>query len=188
MMGTKSLIALVAAVACVSAMAATQGVGVPLDAVTVPIEKVTVTESQVRAPSYAERCQAALNGKTEAERLAAVDYVCDGETLVKVIRTDKSAAVRKAAFAKLVEDDLIFRMIFKPGVNGGVADVRLEAIEGVAEVEVAKWLAAARCSDANKVKQAASSRLSKAFAAEKDRTADGQHPVVRSYIRRTANR
>ena len=178
--------ALVAAVACVSAMAATQGVGVPLDAVTVPIEKVTVTESQVRAPSYAERCQAALNGKTEAERLAAVDYVCDGETLVKVIRTDKSAAVRKAAFAKLVEDDLIFRMIFKPGVNGGVADVRLEAIEGVAEVEVAKWLAA-RCSDA-KVKQAASSRLSKAFAAEKDRTADGQHPVVRSYIRRTANR
>ena len=185
-MGTKSLTALVAAVASASAMAAAGVVGLPLDAVTVPIEKVTVAESQVRAPSYAERCQTALNGKTEDERLAAIDYVYDGETLVKVIRTDKSAAVRRAAFAKLVEDDLIFRMIFKPGVSGGVADVRLDAVESVAEVEVAKWLVA-RCSDA-KVKQAASSRLSKVFATEKDRTADAQHPVVRSYIQRTANR
>lgn len=177
----KRTLIVLASVIAASAAVADDAVGQPIEKITVPLESITVKESQLRAPTYEESREAALNGSTVEARLAAIGHIHDEATLIEIIRRDSDPAVRKEAFSRIVSDDAVFAMIFKPGTNG-VADVRLDAIARVAELEVVKSLAE-RCPDPA-AKKAAADRLAAAYAEPADRVAEGVHPTVKAYARR----
>jgi len=159
-------------------------VGVPVDEIVVPVDSITVDESSLRPPSQEKILDMALNDSSESNRLLALGHIFDQRVLVDIIRKDPSSKVRLAAFDRIVDGDAIFRMIFKPGEKS-TGDVRLAAINAVAEIEVVR-VVSEKSTDI-KAKNVASSRLSSVYAADSDRGLPFVHPSVRAAAIRSSN-
>ena len=163
--------------------AAEASVGIPADEITVAVESITVQERSVTPVSYGDCKRIAFTSASEEERLNAVACIVEQDELVKVIRNDSSSKVRMAAFGRLADADLIFRMIFKPGLKS-VNDVRPAAVSRIPEVEVVKFIAA-KCHDAQAA-ESAKLRLSELFADEADRQFTKPHSSIVDMAKRTA--
>ena len=140
------------------ASSAAEPVGMPISAVTVPIESVTVAAQ----PLVVHRPQ------TQVE-------------LAEQVRTGSSQEVRVAALGAIQDQEEMFRMIFKPGEDKNVA-IRVAAIDLIAEIDIVKVIAA-KC-QIQDVRDAANRRLAAIYATESDRTMVDASPVVSAYAKR----
>lgn len=140
------------------ASSAVEPTGMPISAVTVPLESVTVTAR----PLVVHRLQ------TQVE-------------LAEQVRTGLSGESRVGALGDIQDQEEIFRLIFKPGEDKNEA-VRVAAIELIAEIDIVKAIAA-KC-QVQSVRDAANRRLESVYAAEADRTMTGTSPVVSAYAKR----
>ena len=141
-------------------------VTVPLESVTVPLESVTVNETSVRAaispmpPSPSQWADMARSEKlSEGERLAAL--------------------------AKVQDQDVLFRLMFKPGCDTNLA-VRVAAMKSMAEMDVIRFMAA-NCPD-RRVCEAAHERLEAIYGKNCSRQPEQCMAIVRAYAKRMSGR
>ena len=155
--------------AVVSAAFAVEPVGKPvsavtasLESVTASIESVTVSEASVRAvvsPAPQSQCQLA-----EA---------------VRSVRASEDE--RLEALAKVLDQDVLFRLVFKPGSDTNLA-VRVTALKSLAELDLVRFIEA-KCSD-QRVCEAAQERLDAVYGENHNRQVEQCEPTFRSYAQR----
>lgn len=137
-------------------------VTVPLESVTASIESVTVNEASVRAsispipPSQNQLADAARSAKASVEE-------------------------RLAALAKVQDQDVLFRLVFKPGSDTNSA-IRVTALKSLAELDVIRYMEV-KCSDC-RIREAAKERLDAVYGENRDRQVEQCEPTFRSYARR----
>ncbi len=161
--------ALIIGSAVVSAVCAVEPVGrpvsavtVPLESVTAPIESVTVSEASVRA--------------TVSPEPQSQNQLADIASSVKA-----SEEERLAALAKVQDQDVLFRLVFKPGSDTNLA-IRVTALKSLAELDVIRYMEA-KCPD-RRVREAAQERLDAVFGENRDRQAEQCKTTFRSYAQR----
>lgn len=140
-------------------------IAVSLDRVEVPLESVTVSETQVARPTF--------------------DKITMVQDLMTIVRNSNSISERLAAFEKIRDHDVIFTLFFKPGKDRNV-DVRKKALERMAEVEIIKSIGG--LVQIPELKDAAQARLRTLYADERDLLPHQDDGVIRSYAKRTRPR
>ena len=155
--------------AVVSAAFAAETVGKPASAVTAPLESVTVPLESVTV--------------TEASIRATVSPMPQSQNqLAETARSNKaSEEERLAALAKVQDQDILFRLIFKPGCDTNLA-IRVAALKSLAELDVIRFMEA-KCPD-QRVREAACERLDAVYGKNRDRKVEQCKPTFRAYAQR----
>ncbi|MGN0826651.1 MAG: hypothetical protein ACI4QD_01805 [Kiritimatiellia bacterium] len=153
----KNAVMLAVGVATALAVYAAETVGKPLSAVAVPLGEVTVPIESVTLSFKNEELAAAAQSieLPEAERLAAM--------------------------AKISDQDVVFRLLFKPGRDTNVA-VRIAALNSLADMDVVRYMAIK--SSCPLVSKAAHDRLAAVYSSGCERTEEECRPAMRVYAKR----
>lgn len=143
-------------------------VGIPIAEITVPTESVTVLSKAITV--------------TEREITRSIpDVILIQQELFADVRNLNLGDKRFAAFNEILDQELIFKLFFKPGEDCNIA-IRKLALFRMAEVELVKVIA-----DKIKVpelQEAAMARIKSIYADERDFKPNSESCVARLYAQR----
>ena len=160
---------LIAGSVVVSAAFAVEPVGRPVSAVTAPLESVTVSKESVTADEASVRATISPMPQSQSQ-------------LADVARSvEVSEKERLEALAKVQDQDVLFRLMFKPGSDTNLA-IRVTALKSLAELDVVRYMEA-KCPD-RRVREAAQERLDAVYGENRNRQVEQCKPTFRSYAQR----
>lgn len=161
-------IAIVILCACGALLYGAPQVGIPIAEITVPTESVTVLPKAITV--------------TEREISRSIpDAIVMQQSLFDSVRNLKLGDERIVVLDRILDQELIFELFFKPGEDCNVTIRRL-ALSRIAEVELVKVIA-----DKIKVpelREAAMARIRSIYANERDFKPNFESQVARLYAQR----